>query len=151
VRKHKRSKAFLTTKMADEGAPKKSPTKKKGLPPLSPRNDVEEGEDKPKPVRRKKKKPADGVENGQAVGEGDKPTPRRRAKPAAADGTGGETTEDGAVTVPKKKKKKPKPKTDEEGQGGEPPASDRSATSAQEVGANQIWKCCKHAATGIIQ
>ncbi|KAK7484786.1 hypothetical protein BaRGS_00023960, partial [Batillaria attramentaria] len=117
--------------MADEETTtKKVPTKKKGLPPISPRNNNAETTDETRPVRRKKKKPAESTENGHATGGEEKPTPRRRAKSAPpgekSTETADDTKDDSALTTPKKKKRKPKPKPE----GEEAPTSDRSATSA---------------------
>ena len=129
--------------MADEETkPKKTAaTKKKGLPPISPRNNDAGDESKPQVTKRKKKKPvAETVESsGPERGEGDseKPTPRRRARsktPSGATTNGGvEGDKDATVTTPKKKKAKPKPKPEGGDQAEEVPASDRSATSGQEV------------------
>ncbi|KAK7098902.1 transmembrane protein 237-like [Littorina saxatilis] len=120
--------------MADENqtTPKKV-TQKKGLPPISPRNNENDDGSKPQVTRRKKKTPAEPVENGHATEDGEKPTPRRRARSATPAGKkevgGGEEGEDTNVTTPKKKKKKPKAKAEE---GEEGLVSDRSAPSVQE-------------------
>ena len=94
--------------------------------------------DKPQVTRRKKKKPVETVENGNATGEGDKPTPRRRARSATPagkkmSGADGDGNEDATVTTPKKKKRKPKPKPEGGDQAEEAPVSDRSAVSMPEV------------------
>ncbi|XP_076472014.1 transmembrane protein 237-like [Babylonia areolata] len=122
--------------MADEGnsPPKKLVTKKKDLPPISPRN----GEN-PQPARRKKKKPSETAYNGQISAEADRPAPRRQPrsttpagkKASNADGSGGEGS-GATTTTPKKLKRKPKAKAEAGDQAEEAPVSDRSATSAQE-------------------
>ena len=126
--------------MADESSPKKTANRKKGLPPLSPRNNGNEDESKPQVTRRKKKRPVQTGENGQVAGEGDKPTPRRRARSATPAGKAedsgagdGENNADATATKPLKKKKKPKPKPEGGDQGEEAPDSARSAPSVQEV------------------
>ncbi|KAL8602011.1 hypothetical protein ACOMHN_008502 [Nucella lapillus] len=131
--------------MADEEdnkPPKKAVAKKKGLPPISPRNG-ENGNERPQPVRRKKKKPAETAENGQVPAEEEKPTPRRRARSATpsgkkaassatANGSAGDGSGEPTGTTPKKMKRKPKPKAEADDKAEEGPVSDRSATSAQE-------------------
>ena len=130
---------ILRNKMADEEAqPKQTVTKKRALPPLSTKSNEEGDVDKPQVTRRKKKKPVETVENGNATGEGDKPTPRRRARSATPagkkmSGADGDGTEDATVTTPKKKKRKPKPKPEGGDQAEEAPVSDKSAVNMPEV------------------
>ena len=135
--------------MADEDTlPKKTATKKRTLPPLSPKSNEDGDAGKPQVTRRKKKKPAETVENGHAAGDGDKPTPRRRARSATptgkkkggGDGDGNE--DDTTLTTPKKKKRKPKPKAEGGDQAEEAPVSDRSAASMPEVSPIFFsWSC----------
>ncbi|RUS70722.1 hypothetical protein EGW08_021513, partial [Elysia chlorotica] len=89
-------------------------TKKKGLPPLSPKEGDEETTIRPTKRRVKKKTvdentPPDSNTTKQTTGDEDKPTPRRRRKRSPSQTKGEDVeTQPPTETAPRKKKKKPK-------------------------------------------